>query len=184
MGAGVALIAPRSGARTAWRPGVIVLVASTALMSVAWPYPADAPLAIPPAEMAALGPVADFSGDILPPYSVSAGSSTDELGRTVYQQSFENLNGWHDFTAELWPLERVDGGWRFAAAPMLTVPYETAGLNFRAREADPRPRVPVWSVRLGRATSADGVRMIGPGAFQAERTQPWNGSVLEWWLGR
>ena len=67
---------------------------------------------------------------------------------------------------------------------MLTVPYETAGLDIRARYEDPRPRVPVWFVRLQLATSAGGVRMIFPDAFQAEKTAAWNGSVLEWWLGR
>ena len=81
-------------------------------------------------------------------------------------------------------MQEVDGAWQFAAAPMLTVPYETAGLSIRASYEDPRPRVPVWFVRLKRATSADGVRMIFPDAFDAELTPPWNGSVLEWWLGR
>ena len=184
VGAALALTAPRSGARSAWKPAAVLLVGSTALMYLAWPYPADAPLAIPPADMAAVGQVADFDEDLPPPYGGGGGQSVDEQGRQVFQESFTDLNGWHDFAAELWPLERVAGDWRFATAPMLTVPYETAGSNIRARYEEPRPREPVWFVRLKLATSADGARMIFPDAFRAEETQPWNGSVLEWWLGR
>lgn len=184
VAAGLALTAPRSGARTAWKPAVVLLVASTALMWVAWPYPVDAPLDIPPADIATVGLVAAFNEDLLPPYGTGAGQSVDEQGRRVFQESFTDMNGWHDFTAELWPLERVGDGWRFAAAPLLAVPYETAGLNTRARYEAPRPRVPVWFVRFKTATSADSVRMIFPGAFVAEKTAAWNGNVLDWWLGR
>ena len=182
--AAVALSAPRTGARGAWKPAAVILLALTALTYVAWPYPADAPLDIPVADPSAIGPVADFDETLAPPSGGSTGQSVDELGRQVYQQSFENMNGWHDFAVELWPLERTAAGWRFAAAPMLTVPYRTAGLNILARYHDPRPRERVWFVRVEVAMAPDGIRMVLPNAFRAEQTQPWRGTVIEWWLGR
>ncbi len=180
----IALTAPRTGARGAWKPAAAIVLGSIVLMPIAWPYPADRPLGVPAANLATIGQVADFGEGLSPPAGVSAGESLDAQGQRVFEQSFSDLHGWHDFTDELWPLERAAGGWRFAATPMLTVPYDAAGLSIRARYEDPRPRVPVWYVRLQRATSAGGVRMIFPDAFQADRTRPWNGSVLEWWLGR
>ena len=111
----IALTAPRTGARGAWKPAAAIVLGSIVLMPIAWPYPADAPLGFPAADVAAIGQVADFDEDLPPPTGVSAGQSEDELGRRVFQQSFSDLNGWHDFTDELWPLERAGGGWQLAA---------------------------------------------------------------------
>ncbi len=184
VAAGLALTAPRSGTRSAWKPAVAILIGSTAMMYVAWPYPVDTPLDIPPADIATVGLVAAFNEDLLPPYGVGAGLTVDEQGRRVQWVSFDDINGWHDFAVVLWPLDRINGRWQFGARPILTVPYVKRGSQIVASYDDPRPRDPLWFVRFRIATGPNGVRMIFPDAFNAQRTEPWRGAVLDWWLGR
>ena len=83
---------------------------------------------------------------------------------------------------EVWPIVFEDGMMRFGPAPLATTVEEAAAdttLNYAA----PSLRRPVDTVRVLVGVEPDGTRVLLDQDLSPEPTQPWQGTLADWWFG-
>lgn len=181
-----ALRAPR---RVSLRPGwatVLVALAVVVVPSTLWsmtPVPAS-PYEAGVANPGVVGRSRDATLAVVAMPTWNSTGSSGEGRISVRTITFEDLAGWTGFTFEIWALEQApDRGWRYADAPLVSVPYDVRGLAAKVTYAAPALRTPSYLNEVTVGIAPDGARsQLYP--TNPELTQPWRGSVLDWWLGR
>ena len=181
-----ALLAPRS---TSLRPGwpmVIVAVMVVLIPSFLWSMtPPPAPpweTGVTNAEV--LGRTRDATFAVVTLPSWSSGSDDHGGAITLRKRQYDDLAGWTDLAVEVWVLEPTPGGgWRYADAPLVVAPADFHGPVAWFSYANPSLRTQTWLVEVTVGIAPDGVRsqLVDP---RPEQTPSWQGSVLDWWLGR